>query len=332
MSRYKATNTTNSRSANLDALLLMTPVTPQSVDGPASYTQGGSVLQFEISNYSVNFGTSISLDIEEVHANLTGYSEFGTELFSNPTSPYAQVCAFYIESAQPTFTSPYNVSQYTSCTILMAGGGGGGGGGGGPSYDGPGQRTAGGAGGQGGDGGISIYKDVAIPNSVNTISFGVGNGGAAGNGGAVNNINSPAISPGNNGGSGNATFVTIGPATYIANGGGGGQKGTGGPRTSIAPGATGGDGTSGNINPSTPTGGTGVANFNASIIRENNGNSFLYNSVNRVITLAPGSGTNTSYVQGGSRGVAGQPAPSPLGAGNAGNAGNAGYCRIYFYK
>ena len=336
MSGYKFINTTNGRTTSLDKLLLITPVTPQSVSN-SLYKQGESLLQFENSNMTVNSGTSIQTTIEKLHPTLTGYKESGTELFSQPTSTYANVCSFYIERDQPTFTSPYNVSQYSSCTIIISGGGGGGGGGGGPSYLVPiGNRTEGGAGGLGGDGGMAIYKDIAIPTSVNTISFSIGNGGAAGQGGGDNNISQSTIFPGNAGGDGNNTTVTIGSTTYTCNGGQGGEGGQGGPRNITPAGGAGAAGTPGSINPSTSSGGTGVASFNSSVIYQGPATSNVtYSNVNGVINMIPGSGTNTSFVQGGNKGNAGQPS-QPLGNdqgnGNDGGAGGDGYCRIYFYK
>lgn len=187
MSKYKITNTTNSRSNTLANTL-----------APGSQ----SITGYRQSLASI---TSTSLVNSTIESVTTRYKYQSTDIGNS-------YCAIYNDYAGPS-SGTIPVSNYSKCTIVMCGGGGGGGGGQGAIL---GTNKPGG---NGGNGGITIIENVPV-SSVTTITYSVGTGGSGG-------IGEQSIPKTNSleGGSGNATNVVVSSTTYTANGGGGGSAG-----------------------------------------------------------------------------------------------------------
>jgi len=269
MSSFTVTNTTNGKTNTL-ANTLTANNFGQTIPG---YKQAG---------VAIPAGLIANVAIE---ATNTGYKTSGTDLGIT-------YCAKYIEylSAGGSAGS-INVSNYSSCTIVMCGGGGGGGGGGiGPAI-------IASPGNGGGAGGINIIQKIPL-GGVSSINYSVGNGGTGGAG---------ARAPGNgtDGRPGNSTQVSISSTSYIANGGSGGIVGGSNP------------GVPGTITPATQNFTTATLNGGLA------GGTVTYDSnTNRAIQVV-----GTNYGQGGSGGNKRPIGPSA----NPGNNGSPGYLRVYLY-
>ena len=270
MSSFTVTNTTNGKTNTL-ANTFTANNFGQTIPG---YKQDG---------VSISAGLITNASIE---ATNTGYKTSGIDLGNS-------YCAKYIEYRSGE-TGGIDVSNYSSCTIVMCGGGGGGAGGGaGPAS---GYRP----GGSGGKGGINIIQKILL-GGVTTINYTVGNGGAGGRGAM-----SPTQTGGSVGNSGNDTVVSISGTTYTA---GGGLRGAqrAGPTTPGAPGT---------INPATQNFTTATLNGGLA------GGTVNYVSGPNAYIQVVG----TNYAQGGSGGNR-----ATIASGNDGQAGRPGYLRIYLY-
>jgi hypothetical protein len=270
MSSFTVTNTTNGKTNTLANTLTANNL-GQTIPG---YKQAG---------VSISAGLITNAAIE---ATTTGYKTSGTDLGN-------LYCAKYIEYRSGE-TGGIDVSNYSSCTIVMCGGGGGGAGGGsGPAS---GYRP----GGPGGKGGINIIQKIPLA-GVTTINYNVGNGGDGGRGATT-----PTQTGGFVGTAGNDTVVSISGTTYTAGGGSRGPQ-RGGPTPPTTPGT---------INPATQNFTTATLNGGLA------GGTVTYNSGPDIVIQVVG----TNYAQGGSGGNR-----ASLSAGNSGQAGRPGYLRIYLY-
>uniref|UniRef100_A0A6C0HAB1 Uncharacterized protein n=1 Tax=viral metagenome TaxID=1070528 RepID=A0A6C0HAB1_9ZZZZ len=222
MADFSVTNTTNNKT-NLLADLLA----PGAI-GVTGYSASGITITSTL---------SVNPTFESI---TTGYRYQNTDVGT-------RYCLKY--NTHTAGTGAIDVSNFSTCTIIMCAGGGGGGGGGAP-----------GTGGIGGDGGITIIPNVNIVNA-GTINYSVG---SAGLGGIGANKSNPFLQiPGKDGQNGGATIVSVsGGSTYTANGGVGGQSPSG-------------NGAAGTITPATQ-------NFTTATL---NG-PLTYQTVSRVITVS----------------------------------------------
>jgi hypothetical protein len=269
MSSFTVTNTTNGTTHTL-ANTLVDNIFGQKIPG---YTQAG---------VSIPGGLIANVEIE---GTTTGYKISGTDLGNLYCAKYTQYTA--------AGSGSIDVSNYSSCTIVMCGGGGGGSGGGaGPAVNARPGRP-------GGPGGINIIQKIPLA-GVTTINYTVGTRGTGGAG---------ATRPGNQGSpgvAGNSTQVSISNTTCTANGGSGGTPS--GPINGIP----------GTITPATQNFTT--ATLNGGLTGTSN-LQYLYNTTNGVI--------NANYF--GDLGKGGGGGRSDTPTGRLGAGGSNGFLRVYLY-
>lgn len=277
-------------------------------------TQGGTpanVTDYKNQSKGVTFATIENNAIESTNtANRslqTGYSSQGTEIADIGYSAY-----FFNRAAGASAT--FDISNYSSCSIIMCGGGGGGGGGGDGAYF---QiYTPGGDGGNGGDGGIIIIRDYDI-SAFNSVQIQSANNGGGGQG-------APSVGQANNGTSGNDTIVTFSP-TISFNAQGGGRGNAGNSSTPNGSGTPGNNGAQGSWSTNAPAQSYSTYSPPGNVIQTGQ---FVdmpeYTPQFHIIVTS----NSTTYCQGGG---GGQGANQFSVSAQDGDPGYDGYARIYLY-
>ena len=299
MSNLYVYSNANSASNTLD-----TALTPGGTVSITGYTQAGS---------SITFTSIVNPTIE---SSTTGYKSSGTDI-GNSYCVYIAADIIGNTPATPASkTGTIDVSNYSSCSIIMCGSGGGGSTPGGtsiatPLIPGPGTPAPGGVGAAGGDGAAVIINRYPLTN-INSISYTVARSGA---GAASAGTPAPGVgtaTPGQNGTAGSATNITFSDSnTITTNGGNGANRGNAGVYQTGTPGTDGTSGNAGNI----------VSNISYTpypVATSTNFVNLIYNSQTNLIQV-----TNTTPAttcrQGGPLGL------SPT------SHGKPGYVRIYLY-